>query len=52
MNAYEELPELIPVFETIGDSCIQYYHAGIAQGITFGTLMTMMIIIFCGRRIV
>ncbi len=52
MNVYDDLPEILPVIETLGDSCIQYYHAGIAQGITFGSLMTMMIIFFCGRRIV
>jgi hypothetical protein len=52
MNAYEEFPELLPAIETMGNSCIQYYHAGLSQGITFGSLMTMMIIFFCGRRIV
>lgn len=52
MNAYEDFPILLPVNESSGDNCIEFYHAGIAQGITLGALMAMMIILFCGRRIV
>ena len=45
MNAYD-LPVMLPVseeIETINTVCIPYYQAGISQGITVGSLVTMII---------
>lgn len=52
MNAYDNLPVMLPIsdeIETINTVCIPYYQAGISQGITIGSLVTMFILFLCTK---
>lgn len=50
MNVYEDFPIILHEDKTINVECIPYYHAGFSQGITIGSLVTMVVLLFCCRR--